>query len=432
VQHGESCHFELLNYRKKGTPFWNELRLTPIHSDDGVLEHYIGIQTDITVRKRREQELRESRERFDRAVRGAAEGLWEWDNQTEQMWYSPQCYEMLGYAEGELSPRFDAFQSLLHEGDRELAMEALLRYFATGEPYNVEYRLRKKNGEYAWVRARGVADFDKNGDPFRMSGSLQDITATKATEASLRDKEAQLRHKQRMEAVGSLAGGIAHEFNNLLHVIKGYTRFALEQYEESRTIDVEDLQEAANASDRASRLTRQLLDFSRSEEPELSFEDANNIVRDLQTLIRPLLGEQIEFRTQLSDAKLGIRVDRTLMTQTLMNLCVNARDAMPDGGALEICTEPVRVDRKRAKQFRGVAADRYVRISLTDTGCGIPPELLERIFDPFFTTKEAGKGTGMGLSFVYSVLEQHGGFVDVVSELVPLERNTVACSGLAS
>lgn len=416
INAGGPCHVELINHRKDGTPFWNELRIAPILSVNGSVEHYVGVQSDVTARKQSEQELRESRARFDRAVRGSAEALWEWDATTGELWFSPLWFELLGYEEEDLPPHVTTFEAILHKDDRERTMAALLHHLDSREPYDVEYRLQTKSNGYRWFRARGVAEFDDDGTPKRMSGSVQDITDRKATEASLRDKESQLRHKQRMEAVGSLAGGIAHEFNNLLHVIKGYTEFAIEQYEQESTIDLDDLREAVGASNRATRLTRQLLDFSRSEEPDLTREDSNTIVTDLQSLIRPLLGEQVTFRTHLCEPTAPVLADRTLLTQALMNLCVNARDAMPDGGTLMITTECVQVDEQEAELRTNIKPGQYSRFSVTDTGCGIPVDLIGRIFDPFFTTKEAGKGTGMGLAFVYGVVQQHQGFVDVSSE----------------
>lgn len=223
--------------------------------------------------------------------------------------------------------------------------------------------------------------------------------------------EDQLRQSQKMEAVGSLAGGIAHEFNNLLQAIIGYTNYAMEGLatEDQR---YSDLQKALKAADRAATLTRQLLDFSRPQEPTKLEADINEVIVELGQLMEPLLDGDIEFRIDLNAGR-RVAAEPAMLLQALMNLCINARDAMPDGGTLTIETRHVHLAEAIDKALPGD----YVRVAVCDTGCGIDAEIQERVLEPFFTTKPPGKGTGLGLAMVYTILQQHCGFIQIESEV---------------
>jgi PAS domain S-box-containing protein len=233
-------------------------------------------------------------------------------------------------------------------------------------------------------------------------------------EAALQESEAQLRQAQKMEAVGRLAGGIAHDFNNLLTAIQGRTELLLADAEGDARIE-SDLVEIRAATGRAATLTRQLLAFSRRQVLEPKVLDLNQIVREMQTMLRRLIGEDVALVTHLSPALDAVRADPGHIEQVLMNLLVNARDAMPEGGTVTIETSNVALDRRRALQEGGIEPGAYVVLQVSDTGCGIPHELQERIFEPFFTTKEPGKGTGLGLSMIWGIVKQSGGHVTVES-----------------
>jgi two-component system, cell cycle sensor histidine kinase and response regulator CckA len=238
---------------------------------------------------------------------------------------------------------------------------------------------------------------------------LRDVTARKRLEG-------QLAQAQKLEAVGVLAGGVAHEFNNLLQAIQGYTRFAMEGLapDEQR---YQDLEQSLQVADRAALLTRQLLGFGRRQVLERVDVDPNRLVLDLIQMLRPIIGEDIEVRTHLAEDAAAIHADPGLLQQLLVNLCVNARDAMPAGGQMTLGTENIVFDQAYCEAHADAKPGRYVMLSVTDTGCGMPPEVRQRIFEPFYTTKEAGKGTGLGLALVYGVVEQHGGNIRVESEL---------------
>ncbi|MBC8350563.1 MAG: response regulator [Planctomycetes bacterium] len=226
--------------------------------------------------------------------------------------------------------------------------------------------------------------------------------------------EEQLRQSQKMEAVGALAGGVAHEFNNLLQAIIGYTRYAMEGLP-VHDVRHRDLTKALDAADRAAGLTRQLLNFSRHDGPMKRETSVAKLVRDVADLVAPLLGDLWRLEIELPSDGVTLNADAGMLQQSLMNLCINARDAMPDGGTVTIESREVTLTVLGCSKMVGVTPGEYVVLSVGDTGCGIPAELQERILEPFVTTKEPGKGTGLGLALVYSIATQHGGHLQIDS-----------------
>ncbi len=244
----------------------------------------------------------------------------------------------------------------------------------------------------------------------------EEIRERERAQAAEREKDELLRHAQKMEIVGALAGGVAHEFNNLLQVIIGYTQYALEELDPDSDIS-KDLNETLRAAEKAATLTKQLLSFGRRQPLRLADLNPVELIQEVDKLIRPLLGEHIEVELQVLGEPPKIRGDANQLHQVLLNLCVNARDAMPDGGKLTLRCQHERLPDRRSQGFWVVdlpPAD-YVVFSVEDTGCGMSPEVMKRIFEPFFTTKEAGKGTGLGLAMVYGIVKQHGGGIYVES-----------------
>jgi nitrogen-specific signal transduction histidine kinase len=246
-------------------------------------------------------------------------------------------------------------------------------------------------------------------------GVIRDITERKQTEEEMAAVQEQFRQSQKIEAVGQLAGGIAHDFNNLLTVIKGYSQLSLIQFKESDPLKV-NIDEINKATDRAADLIRQLLAFSRRQVMEMRVLDLNILLQNLNKMLRRVIGEDIELVTRLADDLGRVKVDPGQIEQVIMNLTVNARDAMIEGGKLTIETANVELDEEYARTHVGVIPGRCVMLSVNDTGVGITPEVRERIFEPFFTTKKEGEGTGLGLSTVYGIVKQSGGNIWVYSE----------------
>jgi len=244
----------------------------------------------------------------------------------------------------------------------------------------------------------------------------EDITLLKRAETEKADLEEQLRQSQRIEAVGRLAGGIAHDFNNLMMVIRGYSQLSLAEIKEGDKLRG-NLEEIRKATERATDLTRQLLAFSRRQILEFKVLDLSNLIRDMERMLRRVIGEDIELVTYHAEDLGRVKTDPGQIEQVIMNLAVNARDSMPDGGKLIIETRNVELDEDYTRTHVGVKPGRYVMFSLSDTGVGMSPEVKEHIFEPFFTTKEISKGTGLGLSTVYGIVKQCGGNIWFYSEL---------------
>jgi two-component system, cell cycle sensor histidine kinase and response regulator CckA len=282
-----------------------------------------------------------------------------------------------------------------------------------GERFQAEYRIIRKDGQVVWVSDTAVVVPTADSRPL-MEGVIVDITERKQLET-------QLQQSRRMEAVGRLAGGIAHDFNNLLTIIKGYTELALKRAHVSPELRT-DIERIEDASERATSLVRQLLAFSRRQVLQPKLIDLNGIVLGLDKLLRRLMDEDIQMVT-IPGKNLGtIKADPAQIEQVIMNLVVNARDAMPNGGRLTIETQNVSLDAAYASEHVTMPPGNYVLLAVSDTGVGMTPEAASHIFEPFYTTKEAGRGTGLGLSTVYGIVKQSGGYIWVFS--VPARGST--------
>jgi len=308
-----------------------------------------------------------------------------------------------------------AWADAIHPEDRERAWQAFVQLDEEGT-YDEEYRIVRPDRTIRWVRDRAYPIRDENGRVYRAAGVAQDITERKKAEAANRDLEEQLRQAQKLEAIGTLAGGVAHDFNNLLTVIAGYTEMALDDLEESSPLYPRVI-EIRTAAERAASLTRQLLAFSRRQVLEPKILDLNVIVVDMEKMLHRLIGEHIELTTTLDPELAKVKADPGQVEQVLMNLVVNARDAMPRGGQIAIETNNVELDEHFCRQHPPTEPGAYVALSVSDTGCGMDPETRARIFEPFFTTKDRDQGTGLGLATVYGIVKQSHGYIWAVSEL---------------
>ncbi len=361
--------------------------------------------------RRAEDELRESQSRLQLATQASNIGLWDWNFDTNEVYLSPEWKDQLGYADAEISNRLDEWQSRLHPDDRVGTLAALKAYLEEGGPANfeTEFRLRHKNGSYRWIYTRAQLLRDGAGRPARLTGCHVDVTQHKQLEE-------QFRHVQKMEAIGQLAGGVAHDFNNLLTVIQGNASL-LQDAKYLSEQDVGLIRQITGAAERAAGLTRQLLLFGRKQVLQPFSVNLNEVVGNLTKMLQRILGEDITFQSDFAPNLPPVRVDVGMIEQIILNLAVNARDAMPRGGQLRIRTAMEAVGEGYAPAGLGMAPGTCVCMEVRDTGCGIAPEHLPHIFEPFFTTKEVGKGTGLGLATVYSIVKQHRGEIEVASEV---------------
>lgn len=349
--------------------------------------------------------------RLQRAIQGASDGLWEWDLTNQTVWYAPRFLELIDADREDFPNTMESWTDRLHPQDYQKTWDAMQRHLLEDEQYDVKYRLRITDDTYRWFRARGTAYRDDAGLPVCMAGSISDIEDLQQAYFELQEKESQIVQQQKLEAFGSLASGIAHEFNNLLQTMRGYTQFALD------TLDYEsqaskDLNLALTAAERASVLTRQMLDFSRCDEAEPKPYQIDLVVSDLVDMLKPLLPSNIDLRLDLNAGETYALIDCVQLQQALLNLCINSKDAMPNGGVLLIRTEAVTLDGPEEELPNGLQPGPHLRVTVADSGTGISPDALQHIFEPFYTTKEVGKGTGLGLAVAFGVIQHANGHIE--------------------
>jgi two-component system, cell cycle sensor histidine kinase and response regulator CckA len=352
--------------------------------------------------------LRESEERYRLLVANIPDVTWTADRQARNTFISPNVEKMLGYSpEQILREGSGIWLSYGHPDDYERVKAAYEALFAAGTPFDVEYRVRTSDGQWVWLRDRAMATYEKHGIRYAY-GVASDITDRKR----LQDE---LNHSQKMEAIGRLAGGIAHDFNNLLTAIIGYSQLLISGFdsEDPRQASVQEIEKAGKS---AASLTRQLLAFSRRQVLQPKVLDLNECVSNMEKMLKRLIGEDIHLETNMSPHLGRVLADPGQIEQVIINLAVNARDAMPAGGKLIIETLDVVVDEAETGELIDMLPGSYAMLVVGDDGSGMDPETLAKIFEPFFTTKELGKGTGLGLSTVYGIIEQSGGYIRVYSE----------------
>ena len=356
--------------------------------------------------------LRQREVRFRTLVENSYDAISLVDENYYILYDSRSVERVTGFTpEERLGRRVDEF---LHPDDmEEIAQQFQVALSHPDEVLRVEFRYLHKDGSYRWGEAIGVNRLD---DPTVQAIVVnhRDITERRAMEQRLRQSEEQLRQAQKMEAVGRLAGGVAHDFNNVLTAIFGYSDLLLEQFtlDDPRRADVQEIRRSA---ERAATLTRQLLAFSRKQVMQPRLLNLNEVISNVQSLLRRLVGEDIEVQLVLEKDLTPVMADPGQMEQVLMNLAANARDAMPEGGRFDIATRNAEVESDPFER-PGLKAGRYAMLVVHDSGLGMPQHVRTHIFEPFFTTKEQGKGTGLGLATVYGIVKQSGGGIYVESE----------------
>lgn len=359
---------------------------------------------DITGRKRAEKALQRSEAEYRSLVEGAKYAIYWVGEDGCLLSVNPAMVKMLGYDSAEEVLRLNTREDIYRDPS---VREHLRTEHAEGLD-GVEVEWKRKDGSPLFVRLNGRAVRNKSRAIEYFEVIAENITERRALEK-------QLLQAQKMEAVGQLAGGIAHDFNNLLTVITGYSEMSLAALKESDPVYA-NISETKKAAERAADLTRQLLAFSRKQVLRPKVLDLNAVVSDLKRIVERVLGEHIDLSMMLDSSLASIKADPSQLEQVLMNLVVNARDAMPAGGSLTIETANAELDSAYVRKHIGARSGRFVMLAVTDTGCGMDETTKSQIFEPFFTTKEQGKGTGLGLSTVYGIVKQSGGYIWVYSE----------------
>ncbi|WP_293396201.1 PAS domain S-box protein [Phenylobacterium sp. RIFCSPHIGHO2_01_FULL_69_31] len=409
----------------------------PRFDSDGAFLGYIGSVIDIEDRREHEQALRETEERLRLATEAAEVGFWDVDVVNDVLIWPPIVKAMFGISPDAPVSMQDFYEGL-HPDDRESTAAA---FAAACDPleralYDVEYRtVGREDGQVRWVAAKGRGIFDAQGRCVRVIGAAIDITARKKADAELRELNENLerrvaeevaereqvsealRQAQKMETVGQLTGGIGHDFNNMLAVVMGSLDLLKRRLPPTDARAVRYLDAAVEGAQRAATLTQRLLAFSRQQPLRPEPLDTNKLVGGMSEFLHHSLGGSVRLETVLAAGVWRIEADRNQLESAILNLAVNARDAMPERGRLTIETQNCHLDERYVAQHIGVPPGQYVMIAVTDTGVGMSAETAAKAFDPFFTTKSVGKGTGLGLSQVYGFVKQSGGHVKIYSEV---------------
>jgi len=407
ISAGKVWRGELTNRRKDGTLCEEEMTITPVASNQGVITHYIAIKQDISARKQVEESLRHAEEKYRRIFEDAIIGIFRSTPDGRFLMMNPALAKMLHCESPEHALGKVKDIGLLY-GDPAKRRQMQKTLEATGAVQNMEHEFRRPDGTELWVSLNLRCAYGQDGKPAYYDGTAENITERKSLER-------QLQQAQKMEAIGRLAGGLAHDFNNTLGVINGYGEI-LKAHTDLDPAVLQQIEEIYSAGKKAASLTQQLLAFSHKQIIQPRIIDLSEVVTNLTRMLRRLIGDDIELTMRFSSRAARVKVDQGQIEQVLMNLAVNARDAMPGGGKLAIETDLCDLDESYAIRHKPVHPGRYVRLTITDTGCGMDQETMSHLFEPFFTTKELGRGTGLGLSIVYGIVKQSDGYIWAYSE----------------
>jgi PAS domain S-box-containing protein len=460
VREARSIEIDIRNHRKDGEPFWNRLLMAPVYDASGELAYFFASQVDVTIERERlaglethnaallaelsgrlhAQKVSEARLRF--AAQAGRMGIWELDFASGELTSSPEAREIFGY-DRDAPLTYESKLAAIHPDDRAMRDAALQHALDHGSDYDVEYRVRRVDGTYSWVQLRAQLVRSPEGEAIRLAGVAIDVTERRHAEMRLQKSEDELRaandmleqritaalaerakieealrQAQKMEAVGQLTGGIAHDFNNLLAGIMGSLEFLQKRLEAGRTDGLSRYTAAAMTSaQRATALTQRLLAFARRQPLDPKRVDVNRLVAAMEDLLRRTLGPAINLEMVLAGGLWPTLSDPNQLDSAILNLAINARDAMPHGGRLTIETANTYLDDAYVRaQGAELRAGQYVTVAVTDSGTGMTPDIIAKAFDPFFTTKPTGQGTGLGLSMVYGFVRQSEGHVTIYSE----------------
>ncbi len=414
VARGEvpSSRAERRYIKRDGSTVWVQVTVSPVLDDNGMPQYLLAQIEDISERHRLTTERQQIEERLEMVLDATNDGIWDWNCQTGATYYGPQWIGMLGYPAVECHGDESMFKKLIHPDDADPVWQANVahRLGLDNGTYDQTFRMLRADGTWAWVRSRGrVVARDADGHALRMAGTHTDVSEQ-------RRLEEHYRQAQKTEAIGRLAGGVAHDFNNLIAVISATTELLLD---DSGTVESrrDDLDNIALACNRAKTLTRQLLSFSRQEIERSEIVAIDEVIDHIQPLLRRLVGPDQNLDVRPAAGGMHVRLDPGQLELAVINLVANARDATPGGGGVTVTTAAITIDESSAPETTPpLAPGTYVTLSVADTGTGIELDVRHRLFEPFFTTKAQGKGTGLGLATVSGFVERIGGAVGVASE----------------
>lgn len=404
---GKSWSHEHRIVCRDGAVKWVRVLATSIRDAEERIVGYISTVEDVTDVHEHERRERDSRARFEAVIKSSSQLLYEWDAGANTVSVEDNSFEVVGIKPEELST-IGGWIDRVHPDDREAFKAELDRVVRMREPFNLEYRLRRDDGTYVSVQDRGYF-VDSVNHSTQMVGLVSDLTARKRLEA-------ELLQAQKVESIGRLAGGIAHDFNNWLTVILGHLALARESADDPVGVR-HGLDQIEAAAESSAQLTRQLVAFARQQVIEPQICSINELAERSAKLLGRLLGDDIELAIHPAPDLWPVRIDPSQFEQVLLNLTVNARDAMPQGGRLTIETRNATLDEAYVAEHLDATPGDYVCLTVTDSGMGIPQEIIPKLFEPFFTTKELGKGTGMGLPTCLGIVKQSGGHIYVYSEV---------------
>lgn len=357
---------------------------------------------------------------LERVIDAVSEARWEWNLSTGESNVVGEGVRYLGYESEDLHGNTSAWESFIHPDDYDEAMRRRADYLSgKRRTYRAEYRVLRKDGSYRWVVSRGeVVERDDEGNALRVAGTFTDITELKEATADRDRLQVQLRHAQKLNALGQLTGGIAHDFNNILASVLGHAELALIESRAMASSQITGyLEEIQQAAGRARNLISQMLAFSRGIKSGEETIAVAPLLRESIKLLRPVLPATVEIRTEIDEAAPDIRIDPVQLQQVVLNLCINARDAMGEMGELDIRVKAARLEGEHCASCMAPVIGDFVEISVEDNGQGIESEHLSYIFDPFFSTKDVGKGSGLGLSVVHGIMHERRGHIILESDV---------------
>lgn len=402
---------EYIFLRPDNTRYFGELSASLIIDKQGKPKGLIAIIHDLTKLKASEESIRETEENF-RSLAEKSPNMIFINQKGRVVYANDKCSEIMGYSKDEFLNENFNFYSLIDPEYIEFIKQSYSKHLKGEEVPPYEYKLITKDKKKLDVIISTRLIKFRGEDA--LLGVVTDITEFKKIQADKKKIESQLLHSQKIEALGRLAGGIAHDFNNILLAIIGYSELAIMNYKENKD-SVNELEEIKNAGLRASKLTKQLLTFSRQQDLEKCDINLNSLIVDIKKMLIHIIGEDIKLILELQDDLLFINADPGQIEQVIMNLVINSHSAMPNGGIIKIKTKNINIDQNNISQFTEAKFGRYVCLSINDTGKGMDNEVKRHLFEPFFTTKE--EGTGLGLSVVYGIVKKHDGWIEVESEL---------------